>query len=76
MKPRSVAVMLLEKKKADEAGSSDMGDEEPKMPPLEEVGQEALDAMKAGDAKAFAKAILGIVAAGDEDESEPDEDDL
>jgi hypothetical protein len=70
--PKSIAIMLLGKKKAAEEPEPDDG-EEPSMPPLEDVMQEFLDATKAGDTKAMAKAFRGAMACA-EDYSDDEEE--
>lgn len=73
--PKGLAVMLLSKHKADEGGD-DMEGDEPEMPPGEEVAQEFLDAVKAGDAKAVWHAFRGMQACDEhaEDSEEAPED--
>lgn len=67
--------MLLGKNKpGGDDGEGDSG-EEPGMPPLEDVMRELIDAVKADDPKAAAKAFRGAMACADGDEDEPDEDD-
>jgi hypothetical protein len=70
MKAKGVALMLLKQKQDKEAGTSDEGSE-PTMPPLEEVMGEFIDAVKAGDKAAAAKAFRAAKACS---EDEPDED--
>lgn len=61
--PKSIAIMLLGKKK----GAEDEPDtEEPEMPPLEDVMGELIDAVKAGDKTAAAKAFRGALACAED----------
>lgn len=71
---KGLALMLMKAHKA-KVGSDEMGDdEEPSMPPMEEIAQELIDAVKAGDAGAVAKALKGAMAcAGDESDEGDDE---
>lgn len=63
--PKSVAVMLLEKKhKAESEG--DEATEEPTMPPLEEVMGDFISAVKSGDAAGAAKAFRAAKACADD----------
>jgi len=65
---KKIAIGILSKP---EEGNEEEG--EAKMPPLEEVMQEFIDAVTGGDAKAAAKAFRGAMACSSEDEYE-DED--
>ncbi len=64
--PKGIAIMLLKKKREEEGGA----DESPSMPAGEEVAQELIDAVKAGDAAAVWKAYRGLAACASEDEDE------
>jgi hypothetical protein len=64
--PKSIAVMLLGKKAKAEEPSDEMGDEEPKMPALEEVMGDMISALKADDAAGAAKAFRAALACADE----------
>lgn len=75
MKPKSIAVMLLEKKHKADTGDDEDGAEEPSMPPLEEVMREFIDAVKSDDARGAAKAFRGALACSEGyDDSEDDEE--
>lgn len=66
---KDIAVAILGKPK----GESSDDDSEAKMPPLEEVMSELIDAVKSGDAKAAAKAFRAAKACSD-DYSDDDSD--
>ena len=67
---KEIAVALLAKPKGEEGAD----DEEPSMPPGEEVAQELLDAIKSRDAKAVWHAFRGLAACAEHDDSEEDEE--
>lgn len=64
-----IEIALLKDRKSKESGDAGEGDEV-EMPAGEEVAQEFLDAVKAGDAKAVWKAFRGLQACAGESEDD------
>lgn len=61
--PKDIAVAILGKPKG---GGDSEGDDNSKMPPLEEVMGEFISAVKSGDAKAAARAFRAAKACSDD----------